>query len=59
MLRLSILYRLVRWLLDLSAVLMRRDLSKDTELLVEITYHLQVLSPRLDGSQLRRVRVKQ
>jgi hypothetical protein len=38
MLRLSILYRLVRWLLDLSAVLMRRDLSKDTELLVEITY---------------------
>jgi hypothetical protein len=25
----------------------------------EITYHLQVLSPRLDGSQLRRVRVKQ
>jgi hypothetical protein len=34
MLRLSILYRLVRWLLDLSAVLMRRDLSKDAELLV-------------------------
>jgi putative transposase len=34
MLRLSILYRLVRWLLGLSAVLMRRDLSKDAELLV-------------------------
>ncbi|MGH3901130.1 MAG: hypothetical protein ACRDTA_23350 [Pseudonocardiaceae bacterium] len=34
MLLLSILYRLVRWLLGLSAVLMRRDLSKDAELLV-------------------------
>jgi putative transposase len=31
---LSILYWLVRWLLGLSAVLMRRDLSKDAELLV-------------------------
>ena len=34
MLLLSILYRLVRWLLGLSAMLMRRDLSKDAELLV-------------------------
>jgi putative transposase len=34
MLLLSILYWLVRWLLGLSAVLMRRDLSKDAELLV-------------------------
>jgi hypothetical protein len=34
MLRLSILYRLLRWLLGRSAVLMRRDLSKDAELLV-------------------------
>jgi hypothetical protein len=34
MLLLSILYRLVRWLLSLSALLMRRDLSKDVELLV-------------------------
>jgi putative transposase len=34
MLSLSILYRLVRCLLGLSAMLMRRDLSKDAELLV-------------------------
>jgi putative transposase len=34
MLLLSILYRLVRWLLGLTAVLVRRDLSKDAELLV-------------------------
>src|SRR5437868_15294295 len=34
MLLLSILYRLACWLLSLSAVLMRRDLSKDAELLV-------------------------
>jgi transposase InsO family protein len=34
MLSLSILYRLVRWLLGLIAVLVRRDLSKDAELLV-------------------------
>jgi hypothetical protein len=34
MLLLSISYRLVRWLLGLTAVLMRRDLSKDAELLV-------------------------
>jgi putative transposase len=34
MLLLSILYRFVRCLLDLTTVLMRRDLSKDTELLV-------------------------
>ena len=34
MLLLSILYQLVRCLLDLTAVLMRRDLSKDAELLV-------------------------
>ena len=34
MLLLSILYRLVRCLLGLTAVLMRRDLSKDAELLV-------------------------
>src|SRR4030088_587976 len=34
MLQLSILYRLVRCLLGLTAVLMRRDLSKDAELLV-------------------------
>ena len=31
---LSILYQLVRWLLGLIAVLVRRDLSKDAELLV-------------------------
>jgi putative transposase len=34
MLLLSILYRLLRSLLGLTAVLMRRDLSKDVELLV-------------------------
>jgi len=34
MLSLSILYQLVRCLLDLTAVLMRRDLGKDAELLV-------------------------
>src|SRR5918997_4482933 len=34
MLLLSILYRIVCWLLGLSAMLMRRDLSKDAELLV-------------------------
>jgi len=34
MLSLSILYWFVRWLLGLSAMLMRRDLSKDAELLV-------------------------
>jgi len=34
MLLLSILYRLLRSLLGLTAVLMRRDLSKDAELLV-------------------------
>lgn len=34
MLPLSILYQLVRWLLSLSALLVRRDLSKDVELLV-------------------------
>ena len=31
---LSILYRLVCWLVGLSTILMRRDLSKDAELLV-------------------------
>lgn len=34
MLLLSILYRLACWLIGLSAMLMRRDLSKDAELLV-------------------------
>src|ERR687896_2508928 len=34
MLLLSILYRIVCWLVGLSAMLMRRDLSKDAELLV-------------------------
>jgi hypothetical protein len=34
MLLLSILYRFVRWLFGLTAVLVRRDLSKDAELLV-------------------------
>jgi putative transposase len=34
MLLLSILYQLVRLLLTLTAVLVRRDLSKDAELLV-------------------------
>ena len=34
MLLLSILYRFVRCLLGLTTVLMRRDLSKDVELLV-------------------------
>src|ERR671917_2216337 len=34
MLLLSIVYRLVCWLVGLSAILMRRDLSKDAELLV-------------------------
>ena len=34
MLLLSILYRLARWLLGLCAMLVRRDLSKDAELLV-------------------------
>src|SRR5947209_2380591 len=34
MLLLSMLYWLVRWLLSLSALLVRRDLSKDVELLV-------------------------
>jgi len=31
---LSILYQLVRWLLGLTVVLVRRDLSRDAELLV-------------------------
>ena len=31
---LSILYQLVRWLLGLTVVLVRRDLSKDAEMLV-------------------------
>jgi hypothetical protein len=31
---LSILYQLLRWLLGLTTVLIRRDLSKDAELLV-------------------------
>jgi hypothetical protein len=31
---LSILYQMVRWLLRLTVVLVRRDLSKDAELLV-------------------------
>jgi hypothetical protein len=30
----AVLYRLVRWLLGLAVVLVRRDLSKDAELLV-------------------------
>jgi transposase len=34
MLLLSIFYQLMRWLLGLTAVLVRRDLSKDAELLV-------------------------
>jgi len=34
MLSLSVVYRLVRSLLGLIAVLVRRDLSKDTQLLV-------------------------
>jgi putative transposase len=34
MLLLAILYWLVRWMLGLSAMLVRRDLSKDAELLV-------------------------
>ena len=34
MLLLSILYQLVRWLLGLTAVLVRQDLSKDAELLI-------------------------
>jgi putative transposase len=34
MLLLSILYQLLRWMLGLSVVLMRQDLSKDAELLV-------------------------
>ena len=34
MLLLSIFYHLVRWLLGLTAVLVRKDLSKDAELLV-------------------------
>jgi putative transposase len=34
MLLVSMLYWLVRWLLCLSALLVRRDLSKDVELLV-------------------------
>lgn len=34
MLLLSILYQVVRCLLDLTAVLVRKDLSKDAELLV-------------------------
>jgi hypothetical protein len=34
MLLLSILYRLACWLIGLSAMLMRRDLGKDAELLV-------------------------
>jgi hypothetical protein len=34
MLLLSILHRLACWLIDLSAMLMRRDLSKDAELLM-------------------------
>ena len=34
MMLLSIFYHLVRWLLGLTAVLVRKDLSKDAELLV-------------------------
>jgi hypothetical protein len=36
MLLLSIFYHLVRWLLGLTAVLVRKDLSKDAELLVGV-----------------------
>ncbi len=42
MLLLSMLYRLLRCLLGLTAVLMRRDLSKDVELLV-LSGHFRVV----------------
>jgi putative transposase len=50
MLLLSILYRLVRCLFELTAVLVRRDLSKDAELL--ILRHENAVSRR----QISRVR---
>jgi putative transposase len=45
---LSLLYRLVRCLLDLFAVLVRSDLSKDVELLV-LRQENQVLRRQLSG----------
>ena len=45
---LSLLYRLVRCLLDLMAVLVRSDLSKDVELLV-LRHENQVLRRQLSG----------
>jgi putative transposase len=50
LLLLSIFYRLLRFLLDLTAVLVRRDLSKDTELLV-LRHENAVL--RLQVTQVR------
>jgi hypothetical protein len=49
MLYLSILYRLVRSLLGLAAVLVRRDLSKDAELLVLRARERRAAPPDLAG----------
>lgn len=45
---LSLLYRLVRWLVGLVAVLVRSDLSKDVELVV-LRHENQVLRRQLSG----------
>jgi putative transposase len=49
---LSLVYRLVRWLFGLLAVLVRSDLSKDAELLV-LRHGNQVLRRQLNGCRVR------
>jgi hypothetical protein len=51
---LSILYQLVRWLLGLTVVLVRRDPSKDAELLVLRHEKRRVCVDRSPGSATRR-----
>jgi putative transposase len=48
----SILYWLVRWMLGLSAILVRRDLSKDAELLV-LRHENAVLRRQVDRVHYR------
>jgi hypothetical protein len=54
MLLLSILYRLVRCLLDLTAVLLRRDVGKDAELLVFAARERRVVPTGGSGALLLR-----
>jgi putative transposase len=49
---LSIWYQMVRWLLGLTVVLVRRDLSKDAELLV-LRHENAVLRRQTPGSTTR------